>query len=445
MSDTARTTDLDSIEPLDLAGVGVGPFNLSLAAQLDSVPELSARFFERRPRFDWHPGMMLPDVELQSSYLKDLVTSTNPTSPWSFTSYLVQTKRFFAFLNAHYDAAPRKEFARYFAWVAEQLPTLTFGADVSEVDHDGRDFVLTVDGTKRRARNLAIGVGMQPQLPDWAQGFDRGRCFHASEAVDRLPGLPAGRVAVIGGGQSGAEIVQHLLAQETPPQALSWLSRRHNFEPLNDTPFSNQVFSPEYVDAYRKLGDERKTAAFATAVLTSDGVSPSTIDAIYRRLYAMRYLEDSPVDAAMLPSRDVIQAEERNGEYRLIVRNGFDGGIEVLFADALVLATGYRFRLPDALAPLKRRIATDRQDRLILADDYSVAWDGPRHARIFALNAGRHSHGIAESQLSLMAWRSSAIVNALVGYDRFDLELPEPMVNWASIAPAVAGAARADA
>ena len=74
---------------LDLAGIGVGPFNLSLAAQLDSVDGLNVRFYDRKAHFSWHPGMMLPDVELQTSFLKDLVTATNPTSPWSFVAYLV--------------------------------------------------------------------------------------------------------------------------------------------------------------------------------------------------------------------------------------------------------------------------------------------------------------------------------------------------------------------
>ena len=78
------------------------------------------------PSFDWHPGMMLPDVELQSSYLKDLVTPVMPTSPWSFISYLVAHKRLYAFLNAQYDAVPRREFAQYLAWVASQLKNLTF-------------------------------------------------------------------------------------------------------------------------------------------------------------------------------------------------------------------------------------------------------------------------------------------------------------------------------
>ncbi|GLR83538.1 lysine N(6)-hydroxylase/L-ornithine N(5)-oxygenase family protein [Bradyrhizobium iriomotense] len=417
---------------LDLAGIGIGPFNLSLAAQLDSVPTLQAKFFERRPRFDWHPGMMLPDVELQSSFLKDLVTSTNPTSPWSFVAYLVAHKRLFTFLNAQYDAVPRREFARYFEWVAENLDNLHFGADVREISHDGHEFVVSTTGGRYRTGNIALGVGTSPSLPAWAATLPNDVCFHCSDAMERLSDVSTSRIAVIGGGQSGGEIVQYLLSRERLPSSLRWISRRHNFEPINDTPFSNQVFSPEYVDAFRRLSDERKLAAFGSHILTSDGLSLSTINAIYRRLYALRHLEARSPDIELLPNRDVIQVERQHDRFRLIIRNGFDGGIEIVPADILVLATGYKFKLPDAIAPLQDRIVVDRNERLVLADDYSAAWDGPRQNRIFALNAGRYSHGIADSQLSLMAWRSATIINALLGRDHFDLELPQPVVRWSS-------------
>ena len=114
---TAMFANNDRTSPasdtLDLAGIGIGPSNLSLASLLDGVGNVRAHFYESRASFDWHPGMMLPDVELQSSYLKDLVTPVMPTSPWSFISYLVAHKRLYAFLNAHYDAVPRREFAQY--------------------------------------------------------------------------------------------------------------------------------------------------------------------------------------------------------------------------------------------------------------------------------------------------------------------------------------------
>nr|WP_114430667.1 SidA/IucD/PvdA family monooxygenase [Phyllobacterium bourgognense] len=419
-------------DTLDLAGIGIGPSNLSLASLLDGVGNVRAHFYESRASFDWHPGMMLPDVELQSSYLKDLVTPVMPTSPWSFISYLVAHKRLYAFLNAQYDAVPRREFARYLEWVASQLKSLSFNSTVREVKFDRDKFLVQFDSGAVTARNLVLGTGTTPSVPSWATPFLGERCFHNSEARHRLPGLNASRIAVIGGGQSGGEVVEALLNSKSTLKELNWFSRRHNFEPINDTAFSNQVFSPEYVYAYLNLNSDQKLDALKASILTSDGLSISTINAIYRRLYSLRYLENRNIDAKLSPNRDVIQVEGDKDGYRLIVRNRFDGGVEVAHADAIVLATGYQFKLPDAFAGLVDRIQFDRHNRPVLDDRYCLNWSGPKQNRIFAQNAGRYSHGIADSQLSLMAWRSAHIVNSLLGRSHFDLEPHDSQVNWLS-------------
>ncbi|ACE94758.1 L-lysine 6-monooxygenase (NADPH) protein (plasmid) [Rhizobium etli CIAT 652] len=430
---TVAFTRRDALnEPLDLAGIGIGPSNLSLACLLESVPEVRSRFFERRGAFDWHPGMMMPGVELQSSFLKDLVTPVLPTSRWSFVSYLVAHKRLYAFLNANYDAVPRQEFARYLAWVANGVDGLRYATDIHDVEHRDDRFVLRFDNGQEEAKNLVIGTGSSPFVPDWAKSFLGADCFHNSEAKSRLKDLRAARIVVVGGGQSGGEVVEALLGTPDAMKELIWISRRHNFEPINDTPFSNQVFSPEYVQAYLKLSGEQKQAALKNSILTSDGLSISTIHSIYRRLYALRYLDQSTLTASLSPNRDVIQMERDGNAYRLIVRNHFDGGIEVLHADAVVLATGYRFRLPDALGSLSERISLDRNGYPTLNDDYTMQWTGPRTNRLFAQNAGRYSHGIADSQLSLMAWRSAKIVNTLLGRQHFDAEPDNAQLVWAT-------------
>ena len=155
--------------PLDLAGIGIGPFNLSLAAQLDAIDELEACFFERRERFCWHEGMMLPEVELQTSFLKDLVTAVNPTSPWSFMAYLVSHKRFYSFIHAEFEATPRKEFASYLAWVAQSLKSLRFGADVRDIAFVENAFLVQVNDDRLLARNIALGVGRSPAIPPFAR------------------------------------------------------------------------------------------------------------------------------------------------------------------------------------------------------------------------------------------------------------------------------------
>ena len=41
---------------LDIAGIGAGPFNLSVAALLAPIQTMRSRFFDKREHFDWHPA-----------------------------------------------------------------------------------------------------------------------------------------------------------------------------------------------------------------------------------------------------------------------------------------------------------------------------------------------------------------------------------------------------
>jgi lysine/ornithine N-monooxygenase len=53
--------------PFDAIGVGIGLFNLSLAALL-APTSFHARFFERNADFQWHPGLLFPEATIQVSY-----------------------------------------------------------------------------------------------------------------------------------------------------------------------------------------------------------------------------------------------------------------------------------------------------------------------------------------------------------------------------------------
>jgi siderophore synthetase component len=59
----------------DVVGIGLGPFNLGLAAMLDGAEsDVDAAFLERDAEFTWHEGMLLEGATLEVPFLADLVT-----------------------------------------------------------------------------------------------------------------------------------------------------------------------------------------------------------------------------------------------------------------------------------------------------------------------------------------------------------------------------------
>ncbi|GAB3473622.1 hypothetical protein [Nocardiopsis coralliicola] len=96
----------------------------------------------------------------------------------------------------------------------------------------------------------------------------------------------------------------------------------------------------------------------------------------------------------------------------------------------MVLATGYQFALPGFLDPLADRLPDPGPLGLPLREDYSVPWAGPDRNRIYFLNAGRRSHGIADPNLSLASWRAAHILNSLTGQPHFPTGGPTSASHW---------------
>lgn len=96
-----------------------------------------------------------------------------------------------------------------------------FGTRVSEVSGDGEEVVVTLaDGTTRRHGFVVVATGHygRARIPFAHSG---AKVVHASEVGD-VSELPVGhRVLVVGGGQSGVEICEELIAG-APGVHLTW-------------------------------------------------------------------------------------------------------------------------------------------------------------------------------------------------------------------------------
>ncbi len=416
-------------------GIGVGPANLSLASLLHGHREVPNLFVEKKDTFGWHDGQQIPGASLQVSPLKDLVSLADPTSAFSFLSYLHAQGRIYHFINAQFDAVPRQEFRNYLEWASRKNENIVFGEEVLSVAFD-KTFVVCTSRRMVTADNVSIGVGTRPWVPAHAQSKLGETQFHVSEFVQRARGLGGKRVAVVGGGQSGAEAFLDLISRPGGelPRRVSWISRRRNYFPIDDSPFTNDYYMPSYSDYFYNLERGTREPLNVLNILTSDGISEATLRDIYQRVYTHRFINGAEGLVELYPNREVTHVTGgAKGWDMTMVNSDQAGRVGHADVDVIVWATGFRPARMDFLAPIAGRLEREG-DEYRIDEDFAVRWDGPPDRGIFVLNAARQQRGLAEMNLSLIAWRSQRIVDRLRGV-RTTGQLPS-FIEWSTSPPA---------
>ncbi|MEO3809601.1 SidA/IucD/PvdA family monooxygenase [Sphaerisporangium sp. B11E5] len=400
----------------DYAAVGVGPANLSLAALGAGVENLRGAHFEARTSFSWHPGLLLPEATLQVSPFKDLVTPVDPTSPYSFLAFLAGEGRIYQFLTARFPAVLRTEFDQYLQWASRKIPAIEFGTEVRSVTERDGYFVIGSERGEVTARNVVLGTGQTPLVPAFLRPHLGADMFHAEEFLTRPRELSGRAVAVVGGGQSGAEIVRHLMRLAEPPLSITWITRRPGFLPMDDSPFTNEYFFPEYAREFHGLPRPRRQELLAEQKYASDGIDLDTLRDVYRERYRHECLLGRKDWLRLATRSEVTGCARLPDGWELELRGP---GPTLVRADVVVLATGYEYRLPGCMSGLAHRLARTA-DGLVVGDDFSLSLSGETAGRVYLQNGARHAWGVADPNLSLLAWRSAVILNAILGYRRYN-------------------------
>ncbi|MFJ9112565.1 lysine N(6)-hydroxylase/L-ornithine N(5)-oxygenase family protein [Streptomyces sp. NPDC102283] len=425
--------------PLDLLGVGAGPFNLSLAALADGVPGLRTLFHEQRAAFHWHPGLLIEGATLQVPFLADLVSLVEPTSPWSYLNYLKIRRRLFPFYFAEQLHIHRSEFDSYLRWVSTEIPATRFGHRVDTVAWDPGQDAFAVEFTRlgpggetlttglTHARNLALGVGTAPHVPEPLRELVQDPAavvLHSADYLSQRNQLLAARhITVVGSGQSGAEILLDLLrSRPEGAEGLTWLARTPAFAPMEYSKIGLEQFTPDYTRYFHGLPQATRDRLLPRQWQLYKGVSGETLGEIHDELYR-RSLGGSWPEVTLTPGIEVTEATvTESGRIELGVEHGQQETRGRVVTDAVVLATGYRERPVDTLlAALDPYIVRDEAgrpqvdaaQRLVLAPEIAGS--------VFVQNAERHTHGVGAPDLGLAAWRSAVIVNALTGKEFYPL------------------------
>ncbi len=413
----------------DLLGVGIGPFNLSLAALAEPVDGLDAVFFDQAPAFAWHPGLLVEGTTTQVPFLADLVTLADPTSRHSFLEYLREHDRLYRFYLRERFHLPRREYDHYCRWVAGRLPNCHFGTRVEGlrwlVGPGLFEAELTEAGgrtSRRRARNLVLGVGTTPAVPGALAGALGKDVFHAAEFLEHRERLrQAAAVTVVGSGQSGAEVFLELLREQPGcGYRLDWLTRSAGFFPMEYSRLGLEHFTPDYTRYFHGLPAATRDRLLPTQDLLYKGIDVDTIAAIGDLLYERTVARAEP-PVRLLAHAEVRSLEPAGGRWRVAGRQWEQDRPFTLEADCVVLATGYRDGPPACLDGLADLVAWDNAGRYQVDLDYRVATDSRVTGGLYVQNGELHTHGVGAPDLGLGANRAATIVNAVTGREVYRL------------------------
>lgn len=412
----------------DIIGIGIGPFNLGMAALAAPLEDLSAIFFDQAPAFNWHPGMMLSDVTLQVPFMADLVTLADPASPYSFLNFMKQTDRLYKFYIREDFYILRKEYNAYCKWVIARLPSCQFNQKVLSTDYDEAEqcYKLIVEDQRNLekqtyyTRKLVLGTGTIPKMPDFVEPGKHAKVIHTSEYLNyKRELLTQQSISIIGSGQSAAEIFYDLLPETENGLELKWFTRPDRFFPMEYSKLTLELTSPEYVDHFYNLPDEKRKQVLSQQNSLFKGINYDLINQIFDKLYELSVDGEEP-NVKLSPNcqlNGITTHEDGRSSlhfYHTEIEKEF-----VQQTDFVVLATGYKYKEPYFLKGIHHRIARSENNLYGVGRNYSIDTNGDE---IFVQNAELHTHGFVTPDLGMGAYRNSLIINTVLGREVYKVE-----------------------
>ncbi len=424
----------------DVIAIGLGPFNLSLACLTDNISDMKSLFLEQRSHFDWHPGMMLESAHLQTPFMSDLVTLADPTHPLSFLNYIKQQGRLYSFYIRESFYLMRKEYNQYCQWATQQVSNIRFNTEVKTVQYDAENKCYQIECEDPNnpdnkqiyfTKKLVLGTGPSPYIPESCMALN-SPITHSSNYLNDKENLQQQKIiTIVGSGQSAAEIYYDLLQEiDHYGYELNWITRSPRFFPLEYSKLTLEMTSPEYVDYFYQLPEEKKESLISQQKHLYKGINSSLINDIHDLLYVKRLSHSFKTN--LITNSTLISAEDKDeniNDYESgqvdekHIQLGFHHDEQnkqfLLPTEGLILATGYHYRLPDFLAPISDRIQWDKLGRFAVNRNYSI---DHQQQEIFIQNAELHTHGFVSPDLGMACYRNSIIIKEVLGKAYYPIE-----------------------
>lgn len=430
----------------DLICVGFGPASLAIAIALHDALELQDRsslwtlngrppkvaFLEKQRHFAWHPGMLLEGTRMQITFIKDMATLRNPKSSFTFLNYLHNKGRLVQFTNLSTFLPQRIEFENYLKWCAAWFDDVVqYGQEVLSIAPDVQCFeqnnitrfqvtyrdVRTGLLSSLRARHVVIAVGGSGTIPPPFPQNDV-HIIHSSQYATVTPRFLKNReqgyrIAVIGSGQSAAEIFDDLHSRY-PNSRTSLIIKGAALRPSDDSPFVNEIFNPSCVsDFYNQPANVRKSANIENRCTNYGVVRLELLERLYENLYMQRIRygnEERDWPHRIIPNSTVVAVNAFDKFVSIYTEvSGKDGPHEMDF-DFVIVATGYtRNEHEKLLGKWVRDIpGRDQSHRSwTVGRDYRVNFESEtaisHEAGIWLQGCNENTHGVSSARNTLLA------------------------------------------
>lgn len=405
--------------------LGSGPHSLATICRLVDLgldDKLQIIVLDRKDCFDWHPGLLVPKVTMQISFLKDLVSQINPRSQFSFLNFLSETGRLTEFTNLSTLYPYRIEFRNYLRWVVDRLEKIgiqfIYAASVVEVGvlDDGRCNIALSSGESLVADYLQISIGGAPNIPNWSLDMlPSRRITHSEKFLMRIEEKDmvlrdSLHFCIVGGGQSAIEML-NALREKFPRCEIDLIMRRSYLQEYTTNKFSNRIFLPSHIESFFSLPRRVKEALHDEYRLTNySGVNSSDLDELYRTMYFEKILGSDNIK--IHPKSEVVACEDYADRCKLSVRDLLRGEITQREFDYVFLGTGYENSLQHALT----RIGfCDRSENIYVDECFQMIVDNSL-SRIFCMGHNELSHGIQDVLVSNVAFKADKVCKRLTEF-----------------------------
>ncbi|MFE9749566.1 lysine N(6)-hydroxylase/L-ornithine N(5)-oxygenase family protein [Saccharothrix saharensis] len=412
-------------QDVDIVAIGAGPSNLALGVALEELAPSSVAqrtlVLEQHSDVRWQRNLLLPWAESQVSFLKDLVTLRNPRSRFTFLNFLHEQGRLDEFINLSTFTPYRTEISAYLQWVADTLEHVRISYDRRCTSVEPRRaadgsvegwLVTTAGGDTVSARDLVVGTGRDPHVPEVFAGLPAERVVHSTGYLEGIAALPKDephRVVVVGGAQSAAEMFRSV-HDDLPRSRPTIVMRSIGFGHYQTSKFINELYYPSFIDEFHQAAPEARARILREMRQTNyAGLAPGLLEELYRMRYLQRLAGQER--SQVLTMVDVVGARLDGDDIVLDLRDSKTGTVEELRCDIVLLGTGFDPRPPRLLRALMEPLgitepAVDRGYRVDLGAASSAA--------LYLQGVNEETHGISDSLLSVLAQRSEHIVDDIL-------------------------------